>query len=100
MLLPSCRLHDRGNRCPVGLFEQGEDRLLFGPAAGRSRASLFKLSSPLWSLCRRDLRLSGCAAAVRHLAILSAATAHAPSPPKPHIGGIASGAGSEIKRLA
>ena len=29
--------------------------------------------------------------------ILSVATAHAPSPPKPHSGGIASGAGSEAR---
>jgi hypothetical protein len=35
--------------------------------------------------------------AVRHLKILSVATAHAPSPPKPHSGGIASGAGSETR---
>src|SRR6266436_7080046 len=32
--------------------------------------------------------------------ILSVATAHAPSPPKPHSGGIASGAGSETRPIS
>ena len=36
VLLPAGRLHDGGDRCPLGLSEQGEDRLLFGPAAGRT----------------------------------------------------------------
>src|SRR5262249_10580937 len=36
VLLPAGCLHDGSDRCPLGLSEQGEDRLLFGPAAGRT----------------------------------------------------------------
>jgi putative ABC transport system substrate-binding protein len=34
VLLPSGRLHDRSDRCSLGLLEQPENRLLFDAAAG------------------------------------------------------------------
>ena len=36
VLLPARRLHNSGDRCPLGLPKQGEDGLLLGPAAGRN----------------------------------------------------------------
>src|SRR5262245_33362541 len=93
MLPPAGHIHDRGDRCSLGLLEQAEHHLLFSPAAGRTRGNASKLCRLLRALGRRELRLARCVA-VRHLEILSVATAQAPSPPKPHSGGIASGAGS------
>jgi hypothetical protein len=43
VLLPTRRLHDGGDRCPLGLFEQGEDGLLLGPATGRTGENGFML---------------------------------------------------------
>ena len=37
--LPAGRLHDRSDRCAPTLLEQGEDRLLLGPAPGRAPGS-------------------------------------------------------------
>src|SRR5712671_1892784 len=71
--------------------EQGEDLLLLGPGAPQSRAHCPALCSPFWLRSRRDVCEN---VAVRHGAILSVATAHAPPPQKPHSGDIASGAGS------
>src|ERR1700730_12269181 len=34
VLLPTLRLHDGGDRCPLGLTKQGEDGLLLCPAVG------------------------------------------------------------------
>src|SRR5712671_7387660 len=94
MFLPCGRFHDCGDRRAFGTSQQGEDCLLLGLATSRTRAKLPALCSPVRLLGRRDF--SGNVA-VRHNAILSVATANAPSPPKPHSGGIASGAGSEAK---
>jgi hypothetical protein len=41
VLLPTRRLHDRGDRCPLGLSKQGEDGPLLCPATGREPAGMF-----------------------------------------------------------
>src|SRR5712671_4988027 len=71
--------------------EQGEDLLLLGPGAPQGRAHCPALYSPFRLRSRRDVCEN---VAVRHGAILSVATAHAPPPPKPHSGDITSWAGS------
>jgi hypothetical protein len=38
-VLPTRRLHDGGDRCPLGLSKQGEDGLLLAPATGRTRGN-------------------------------------------------------------
>src|SRR5215469_13516364 len=65
VLLPSGRLHDRSDRCSLGLLEQPKNPLLFGPAASRTRGNLSTLCRLLRALGWRDLDLPGCAA-VRH----------------------------------
>src|SRR5215213_5263791 len=73
------------------MLEQDEDPLLLGPEAPQGGARLPALCSPFRLSIRRDVCEN---VALRHDAILSVATAHAPPPPKPHSGDIASGAGS------
>src|SRR5947209_19755803 len=74
VLLPTGRLHDGGDRCTLGLSEKGEDRLLFGPATGRSRPNVSRLRRLMRPLGARELCLVR-SFAVRHLGILSVATA-------------------------
>jgi hypothetical protein len=57
VLLPAGRLHDGGDRGSFGLFEQPEDRLLFGPAADRTRDTLLRFCWLLRALGRRNLVL-------------------------------------------
>src|SRR6202030_4548132 len=65
VLLPTRRLHDGGDRCPLPLSEQGKDGLLLCPAAGHvpRLRRLFRAA-----LGARKLGLSG-GFAVRHLRI-------------------------------
>jgi hypothetical protein len=64
------RLHDGGDRCPLGLSEQGKDGLLLGPAAGRTRRNGPRICrSVRAALGARKLGLCGDFA-VRHLRIL------------------------------
>src|ERR1700758_154699 len=41
--LPAGRLHDRGDRCSLGLSEESKNGFLLGPAAGRRRGKAFGL---------------------------------------------------------
>src|SRR5712672_1214762 len=68
------------------MLEQGEDGFLLGSTAPQGWTHVPALCSGGRDVCEN--------VAVRHDAILSVATAHAPPPPKPHSGDIASGAGS------
>ncbi len=84
VLLPAGRLHDGGDRCPLGLSKQSEDGLLLGPAAGRTQGNGRRLRrSVRAALGARNLGLSG-GFAMRHLRILfgcdgtSAVTTEAP----------------------
>ena len=70
VLLPTRRLHDGGDRCALGLSKQGEDGLLFGPAAGRTPGNVPRLRrSVRAALGARKLGLCGDFA-VRHVRIL------------------------------
>src|ERR1700730_13922323 len=70
VLLPTRRLHDGGDRCPLGLFKQGEDGLLLGPAAGRTQGNGPRLRrSVRAALGACKLGLCG-SFAVRHFRIL------------------------------
>src|SRR5262245_17008501 len=85
---------------PLGCLSNPRYRLLFGFAAARIRGDLSALLGLLRALAGRDLRLLGRVAA-RHLRDpFRLGTACVPSPPKPHGGGIAGGAGicDEAKR--
>ena len=76
VLLPAGRLHDGGDRCALGLSEQGEDGLLFGPAAGRSRGDCSAGFAGRFARLLGARKLGLCGGfAVRHFRILSVATA-------------------------
>jgi len=77
------------------MLEQGEDGFLLGFTAPQGWTHVPALCSPSRSRGGRDVCEN---VAVRHDAIPSVATAHAPPPPKPHNGEIASGAGSAAHR--
>jgi hypothetical protein len=112
VLLPTRRLHDGGDRCPLGLSEQGEDGLLLGPAAGRTQGDVRRLRSPAWSRRGSNPRRCSKASQVCSRGSWGAKTwslwgfcratfedpfrlrrHQAPPPPKPRSGTIASGAG-------
>src|SRR5207244_3363281 len=69
MLLPAGRLHDRGDRYTLGLFEQREDGRLLGLAAGRTRGSFLTLAKPLCETLGMGIGTLVGAFAVRHFRI-------------------------------
>ena len=70
VLLPAGRHHDGGDGCALGLSEQGEDRLLLGPAAGRTRGRVPQARrAPSRGCWRGKLGLCG-GFAMRHFEIL------------------------------
>ena len=104
VLLPARRLHDGGDRCALGLSEQGEDGFLFGPAAGRTRGRVPRLRGPFRAaLGARKLGLCG-GFAVRHFRILfgcdgiSAVTTEAPQWRHRQRGRIPDGANRPLSR--
>src|SRR5258705_13640155 len=73
------------------MLEQGEDGLLLGFTAPQGWTHVPAFCSPIRSRGGRDVCEN---VAVRHDAIPSVATAHAPPPPKPRSDDFTSGAGS------
>ena len=96
VLPPSGRFHDRRDRRAFTMLEQGEDGFLLGPGSPQGWAHLPARCSPFRTRSRQGDGSENVA--VRHDGILSVLTAHAPPPPKPHCGDIASGAGSAAHR--
>jgi hypothetical protein len=84
MGLPAGRLHDRGDRCSLGLSEQGKYGFLLRPAAGRSRGPILRGRRPFRAAfgARRSGLCGGFA--VRHIKILLGGNGtqrrHHPSP--------------------
>src|SRR6266576_3609386 len=91
MLLPPGRIDNFRDRRSFAMLEQGEDGFLLGFTAPQGWTRVPALCNPIRPRGGRDVCEN---VAVRHDAIPSVATAHAPPPPKPHCGDFASGAGS------
>jgi hypothetical protein len=101
MLPPASRRHDGGDGCALGLSEQGEDCLLLGSATGRCRgeAMITGFACLFVGLPARVNVIFSEVLRCDILRILSGCDGSAPSPPKPHSGGVASGAGSGNQAL-